>query len=210
VRGEGSRHAPAQLKHRGNVILLFRKRAGCRDYRMQATVNLPARNAHEPCLPPSHPHQIYGRRREPQPVHGRGVSGVCARQPGGLHGPGGVPAGWFACQQRVPGCLALSASWALPRQHCQVCVWTAIPSPAGPRPWLPCPPCPHAARAPPPPAPCSAQASKGKIEAVQCLWNSVLEGMDADAPERAAAYRCGQTGCGPWWGLVVVDAAAGN
>ncbi|KAF5841665.1 transcription factor subunit Med10 of mediator complex-domain-containing protein [Dunaliella salina] len=33
------------------------------------------------------------------------------------------------------------------------------------------------------------QASKGKVEAVQCLWDSVVARMEADMPETASAYR---------------------
>jgi len=33
------------------------------------------------------------------------------------------------------------------------------------------------------------QASKGKVEAVQCLWDSVVAKMETDMPETAAAYK---------------------
>jgi len=33
------------------------------------------------------------------------------------------------------------------------------------------------------------QASKGKVEAVQCLWDAVMAKLGADAPEQAQSYR---------------------
>jgi len=33
------------------------------------------------------------------------------------------------------------------------------------------------------------QASKGKVEAVQCLWDSVVARMEAEMPNQAAAYK---------------------
>jgi len=33
------------------------------------------------------------------------------------------------------------------------------------------------------------QASKGKVEAVQALWDSVVAKMEEDLPEQAAAYK---------------------